>query len=44
MSEGRKNDKIFIIGRGEAKIFKQMTIVNDKGEGVTKSMEILYVR
>jgi len=40
--EGRKNEKIFVISRGEAKIFKQLHIKTDSGY-VAKNVEILYL-
>ena len=41
--EGRKNDKVYIISRGDAKLFKQMKVKQDRGDTV-KSMEIFYLR
>ena len=42
LSEGRKNEKIFVISRGEAKICKQLHVKTDSGY-VTKNVEILYL-
>jgi hypothetical protein len=41
--EGRKNEKVYIVSRGEARIYKEMRVRSSKGETL-RNAEILYIR